>query len=445
METIAIRNARIINEGLDFEGNVLLKQGRIWQISSLQKLPVADRVVDLKGDLLLPGVIDDQVHFREPGMTHKAEIRTESLAAVAGGITTYMEMPNTIPGATTVELLEQKYSRAAEVSAANYSFFMGTTNDNIAEIRKVDFSKVCGLKIFMGSSTGNMLVDDTHTLSQVFAEVPAIIAVHCEDDKMIAENLERYKAEFGEDLPTRFHPLIRDADACYASSSKAKALAEKHNSRLHILHISTAKETELFGNSLPLEQKRITAEACIHHLWFSDEDYDRLGNLIKWNPAVKTKDDREAIWKALLDGRIDVVATDHAPHTTEEKQKPLLQAPSGGPLVQHSLVAMLEFVKQGRLSLPMLVQKMAHNPAILFRIADRGFIREGYWADLVAVREQSWQVSKNNLLYKCGWSPFEGQIFQSEVSHTWVNGQLVWQQGKSDPSIRGQRIAFKSA
>lgn len=445
METIAIRNARIINEGLDFEGNVLLKQGRIWQISSLQKLPVADRVVDLKGDLLLPGVIDDQVHFREPGMTHKAEIRTESLAAVAGGITTYMEMPNTLPGATTVELLEQKYSRAAEVSAANYSFFMGTTNDNIAEIRKVDFSKVCGLKIFMGSSTGNMLVDDTHTLSQVFAEVPAIIAVHCEDDKMIAENLERYKAEYGEDLPTRFHPLIRDANACYASSSKAKALAEKHNSRLHILHISTAIETELFGNTLPLEEKRITAEACIHHLWFSDEDYDRLGNLIKWNPAVKTKEDREAIWKALLDGRIDVVATDHAPHTTEEKQRPLLQAPSGGPLVQHSLVAMLEFVKQGRLSLPMLVQKMAHNPAILFRIADRGFIREGYWADLVAVKEQKWQVNKNNLLYKCGWSPFEGQIFQSEVSHTWVNGQLVWQQGKVDPSIRGQRIAFKPA
>lgn len=442
METIAIRNARIINEGSDFEGNVLIKQGRIWQISSLQKLPVADTVVDLKGDLLLPGLIDDQVHFREPGMTHKAEIRTESLAAVAGGITTYMEMPNTIPGATTVELLEQKYSRAAEVSAANYSFFMGTTNDNLEEIKKVDFNKVCGLKIFMGSSTGNMLVDDNHTLSRIFAEVPAIIAVHCEDDKMIAENLERYKAEFGEDLPTRFHPLIRDADACYASSSKAKALAEKHNSRLHILHISSAKETELFGNSLPLEQKRITAEACIHHLWFTDEDYDRLGNLIKWNPAVKTKDDREAIWKALLDGRIDVVATDHAPHTIEEKQRPLLQAPSGGPLVQHSLVAMLEFVKQGRLTLPMLVQKMAHNPAILFRIADRGFIREGYWADLVAVKQQNWQVQKNNLLYKCGWSPFEGQTFSSMVSHTWINGQLAYNQGKSDPNIRGRRLEF---
>lgn len=442
METIAIRNARIINEGSDFEGNVLIKQGRIWQISSLQKLPVADTVVDLKGDLLLPGLIDDQVHFREPGMLHKAEIRTESLAAVAGGVTTYMEMPNTIPGATTVELLEQKYSRAAEVSAANYSFFMGTTNDNLEEIKKVDFNKVCGLKIFMGSSTGNMLVDDSHTLSRIFAEVPAIIAVHCEDDKMIAENLERYKAEFGEDLPTRFHPLIRDADACYASSSKAKALAEKHNSRLHILHISTAKETELFGNSLPLEQKRITAEACIHHLWFSDEDYDRLGNLIKWNPAVKTKDDREAIWKALLDGRIDVVATDHAPHTLEEKQRPLLQAPSGGPLVQHSLVAMLEFVKQGRLTLPMLVQKMAHNPAILFRIAERGFIREGYWADLVAVKQQNWQVQKNNLLYKCGWSPFEGQTFSSMVSHTWINGQLAWNQGKNDPNIRGRRLEF---
>lgn len=444
METIAIRNARIINEGQDFEGNVLLKQGRIWQISSLQKLPVADRIVDLKGDLLLPGLIDDQVHFREPGLTHKADIRSESLAAVAGGVTTYMEMPNTVPGATTIELLEQKYQRAAAVSAANYSFFMGTTNDNLDEIRKVDFSKVCGLKIFMGSSTGNMLVDDSHTLSQIFAEVPAIIAVHCEDDKMIAENLERYKAEYGEDLPTRFHPLIRDADACYASSSKAKALAEKHNSRLHILHISTAKETSLFSNELPLEQKRITAEACIHHLWFSDEDYERLGNLIKWNPAVKSKEDRDAIWKALLDGRIDVVATDHAPHTLEEKQKPLLQAPSGGPLVQHSLVAMLEFVRQGKLTLPQLVQKMAHNPAILFRIADRGYIREGYWADLVAVSQRSWQVTKNNLLYKCGWSPFEGQTFQSEVSHCWINGQLAWQEGKFDESVRGQRLSFKS-
>lgn len=444
METIAIRNARIINEGQDFEGNVLVKQGRIWQISSLQKLPVANRVVDLKGNLLLPGVIDDQVHFREPGLTHKADLRTESIAAVAGGVTSYMEMPNTVPGATTVDLLEQKYSRAAEVSAANYSFFMGTTNDNLEEIRRVDFSKVCGLKIFMGSSTGNMLVDDSHTLSQIFAEVQAIIAVHCEDDKMIASNLERYKTEYGEDLPTRFHPLIRDAEACYASSSKAKALAEKHNSRLHILHISTAKETELFSNTLPLEQKRITAEACIHHLWFTDEDYERLGNLIKWNPAVKTREDREAIWKALLDGRIDVVATDHAPHTWEEKQKPMLQAPSGGPLIQHSLVAMLEFVRQGRISLPMLVQKMAHNPAVLFRIAERGFIREGYWADLVAVQNQRWQVTKNNLLYKCGWSPFEGQNFESEISHTWVNGALVYQYGKLDLDIRGQRLSFSN-
>ncbi len=442
METIAIRNARIINEGQDFEGNVLLKQGRIWQISSLQKLPVADRVVDLKGGLLLPGVIDDQVHFREPGLTHKADLRTESIAAVAGGVTSYMEMPNTVPGATTIELLEQKYARAAEVSAANYSFFMGTTNDNLDEIRKVDFSRVCGLKIFMGSSTGNMLVDDSHTLAQIFAEVPAIIAVHCEDDKMIAANLERYKAEHGEDLPTRYHPLIRDAAACYASSSKAKTLAEKYNSRLHILHISTAKETELFDNKLPLDQKRITAEACIHHLWFSDEDYDRLGNLIKWNPAVKSKEDREAVWKALLDGRIDVVATDHAPHTWEEKQKPMLQAPSGGPLIQHSLVAMLEFVRQGKLSLPMLVQKMSHNPATLFRVIERGFIREGYWADLVAVKQQYWQVAKHNLLYKCGWSPFEGQKFASEVSHTWVNGQLVWQLGKLDDQVRGQRLAF---
>jgi len=443
MESIAIRNARIINEGLDFEGNLLLKNGRIWQISGLQKLPVADRVVDLRGDLLLPGIIDDQVHFREPGLTHKADIRTESLAAVAGGITSYMEMPNTVPGATTVELLEQKYSRAAEVSAANYSFFMGTTNDNLAEIRKVDFSKVCGLKIFMGSSTGNMLVDDLHTLSQIFAEVPAIIAVHCEDDKMIAENLERYKAEYGENLPVHFHPLIRDAEACFASSSKAKALAEKYNSRLHVLHISTAKETELFRNDLPLEQKRITAEACIHHLWFSDEDYERLGNLIKWNPAVKTKTDQTAIWKALLDGRIDVVATDHAPHTLEEKQKPMLQAPSGGPLVQHSLVAMLEFVRQGRLSLPMLVQKMAHNPAILFRVANRGFVREGYWADLVAVTNRPWQVTKHNLLYKCGWSPFAGETFQYQVSHCWVNGQLAWKEGKFDTAVRGCRLIFE--
>ncbi len=444
MSTISIRNARIINEGQDFEGNVFVKNGRIWNIDPLSKLPIADTTLDLKGNLLLPGVIDDQVHFREPGLTHKADLQTESRAAVAGGVTTYFEMPNTVPGATTVELLEQKYQRAAQVSSANYSFFMGTTNDNLEEIRKVDFSKVCGLKIFLGSSTGNMLVDDDHAICKVFSEVKAVIAVHCEDDKMIAENLLRYKAEYGEDLPTRFHPLIRDAEACYASSSKAKMLAEKKGTRLHILHISTEKETSLFRNDIPLEQKMITAEACIHHLWFTDEDYDRLGNLIKWNPAVKTRADREGVWKAVLDNRIDIIATDHAPHTWDEKSQTLTKAPSGGPLIQHSLVAMLEFVRQGRLDIETLVQKMAHNPAILFQIKDRGFIREGYFADLVSIKSEPWKVEKSNLLYKCGWSPFEGVVFQDQIEHTIVSGKLAWSKGKLNEAVRGERLDFYS-
>lgn len=443
MNTIAIRHARIINEGQDFEANVLVKNGLIWQIDPLDKRPVADHILDLKGSLLLPGVIDDQVHFREPGLTHKGDLYTESRAAVAGGITSYMEMPNTVPGATTVELLEQKYARAAQVSAANYSFFMGTTNDNLEEIRKVDFSRVCGLKIFLGSSTGDMLVDDDHAICRIFAEVPALIAVHCEDDKMIAEQAAHYKAEMGEDLPARYHALIRNADACYASSSKAKALAEKHGTRLHILHISTAKETELFRNDIPLLEKKITAEACIHHLWFSDEDYARLGKWIKWNPAVKTTADREAVWQAVLDNRIDIIATDHAPHTREEKSKPLFQAPSGGPLVQHSLVAMLDFVEQGKIGLEQMVQKMSHNPALLFGIENRGFIREGYAADLTVAEKHSWEVNTSNLLYKCGWSPFEGHRFSHRIAHTLVNGQLVWSQQKLDENVRGKRLLFQ--
>ncbi len=383
------------------------------------------------------------MHFREPGLTHKGEIYTEARAAVAGGVTSYMEMPNTQPSAITQQLLEEKYQRAAQVSLANYSFYMGTSNDNYDEVMRTDLKNVCGLKIFMGSSTGNMLVDDEQTLAKVFSNFSGLIATHCEDEKTIKENAEIFRKQFGEDVPVKYHPQIRSEEACYLSSSKAVALAKKHGTRLHILHISTAKELSLFENKTPLAQKKITAEACIHHLWFSDMDYARQGKYIKWNPAIKTEKDREAIFNAMLNDTIDVVATDHAPHTREEKQRPYFQAPSGGPLVQHSLVAMLEFYHQKKISLEKIVEKMSHHPAILFRVKERGFVREGYYADAVLVDlNDPWEVSRENLLYKCGWSPFDGNIFHARVTHTFVNGHLAYERGKLDESTKGQRLAF---
>jgi dihydroorotase len=443
MKTLLIRNAKLVNEGKVYHADVLIKNGIIEKIDTNGIAMPADRVIDATGLHLMPGAIDDQVHFREPGLTHKGEIYTEAKAAVAGGITSYMEMPNTSPSATTIDLLEEKYTRAAECSLANYSFFMGTTNHNIEELLKVDARKVCGVKIFMGSSTGDMLVDNPESLERIFAEVKTLIATHCEDDPMIKANTEVFKKEFGENMDATRHHLIRSREACYKSSSFAVGLAKKHNTRLHILHISSAEELNLFRNDIPLSQKRITAEACIHHLWFSNEDYATKGNYIKWNPAVKLPSDREAIMQAVLDGRIDVIATDHAPHTIEEKEQTYLKAPSGGPLVQHSINAMLELYHQGKISLEMIVQKMAHNVAELFEIDRRGFIREGFYADLVLVDlNASYTVSKNNILYKCGWSPFEGQQFNSVITHTLVNGHVVYERGTFDETEKGQRLLF---
>jgi dihydroorotase len=401
-------------------------------------------VLDGTGKYLLPGAIDDQVHFREPGLTHKGEIYTEARAAVAGGVTSYMEMPNTSPSATTVELLEQKYSRASEVSLANYSFFMGTTNDNLNELLKLDPKQVCGVKIFMGSSTGNMVIDNAESLENIFAQVKMLIATHCEDDPMIKRNLAAYVEKYGEDIPVEAHPLIRSAEACYASSTYAVSLAKKHGSRLHILHISTAKELELFDGEKPLKEKKITAEACVHHLWFTDADYKTKGNFIKWNPAVKTANDRMNIREALNNGKIDVIATDHAPHTLEEKSQKYAKAPSGGPLVQHSMVAMLELVREGVLTIERMVQLMSHNVAELFQVEKRGFIREGYFADLVLVDLNSpWTVDKSNIAYKCGWSPFEGLTFHSKIEKTFVNGHMVYDNGVWDEQQKGMRLTFE--
>lgn len=437
-----IKNANVVNEGEIFVADVLLVDGKIAKIGN--DLAAQEAVIiDATGKYLLPGVIDDQVHFREPGLTHKGEIYTEAKAAVAGGITSFMEQPNTSPPATTIELLEQKYSCAAEVSLANYSFFMGTTNTNLEELLKLDPTQVAGVKIFLGSSTGDMLVDNEAELDLIFEKVKMLIAVHAEDDVMIKSNLEEYKAKYGENIPVEFHGLIRSREACYASSSKAIARAKKFGTRLHVFHISTAEELALFDNTIPLKEKKITAEVCIHHLWFSDEDYKTKGNYIKWNPALKTANDREEIWKALLDNRIDVIATDHAPHTIEEKEQSYLKAPSGGPLVQHSLVAMLEKSREGKITIERVVEKMCHAPAELFRIDKRGFIREGYWADLVLVDLNSpWIVTKQNVLAKCGWSPFEGISFHSQVEKTFVNGNLVYDQGKMNESHKGMRLNF---
>lgn len=401
------------------------------------------QVIDAKGSYLFPGAIDDQVHFREPGLTHKATIHSESRAAVAGGVTSFMEMPNTKPPVFTQQLLEDKYQIASQSSLANYSFYMGASNDNLNEVLKTDIKRVCGLKIFMGSSTGNLLVDNPRTLEAFFAEFPSIIATHCEDEATILKNTADYRAQYGDDIPVKFHPLIRSEEACYKSSSFAVGLAKKFGTRLHILHISTAKETTLFDNTIPLEQKKITAEACIHHLWFNDKDYEQLGTLIKWNPAVKTAHDQQTIFQALMDDRIDVIATDHAPHTLEEKQHNYMNAPSGGPLIQHSLVAMLEFYRRGKISLEKIAQKMSHNPAILFQIEKRGFIREGYFADLVLVDlNKPWKVEESNIIAKCGWSPFMGETFHAAVTHTFVSGHLAYADGVLNESVKGQRLTF---
>jgi dihydroorotase len=442
MSSIIIKSATIVNEGRTFIGDVFVKNGLIEQIGSSLNM-ASDKVINAEGLHLFPGCIDDQVHFREPGLTHKGNIFTESRAAVAGGITSFMEMPNTVPNALTQDLLEDKYQIARNTSAGNYSFFMGAGNDNLDQVLKTDPKNVCGIKVFMGSSTGDMLVDNEKTLEGIFSKTPMLVATHCEDEATIRNNSAQFKMQYGDNLTPEMHPMIRNAEACYISSSLAVGLAKKYDTRLHILHISTAIETSLFDNSIPLEQKRITSEACIHHLWFSDADYAKKGNWIKWNPAIKTAADRDEIFKAVLDDRIDVIATDHAPHTIEEKLQSYTKAPSGGPLVQHALIAMLEFYKQGKISLEKIVEKMAHSPAICFKIEKRGFIREGYWADLVLVDlNKRLTVSKSNLLYKCGWSPFEGQTFASSVVSTIVSGNLVYENGKITEGVFGKRLVF---
>lgn len=442
MSTILIKNAQIVNQGEVLVRDLFIKNGRIERIDGTIEA-MADRLIDAQGLHLLPGLIDDQVHFREPGLTHKADIYTESRAAVAGGTTSFMEMPNTVPNTLTQRLLQDKYDIAQDHSLANYSFFMGAANDNLDEVLKTNPRDVCGIKVFMGSSTGNMLVDNQEALENLFAQAPMLIATHCEDEATIQANLSKYKEEYGSDIRVDMHPLIRSAEACYLSSSKAVRLAEKHGTRLHVLHISTAQELALFKNDIPLKEKRITAEACIHHLWFSDADYREKGNLIKWNPAVKTHRDREAILQAVKDGQIDVIATDHAPHTLAEKSQPYLQAPSGGPLVQHALQALLDMVHRGQLSLTELVQKTAHNTATLFQIEQRGFIQEGYWADLVLVDlNRPYRVTRENILSKCGWSPFENHEFSSTIVHTIVSGQLAFCEGQILEVGSGHRLLF---
>ncbi len=439
---ILIKNAQLVNEGKVYKSDVLIEDRKIVQIAEEINTD-ADQIIDAKGLHLLPGVIDDQVHFREPGLTHKANIYTESKAAVAGGITSFMEMPNTNPQALTQELLEEKFTIAENDSLANYTFFMGASNNNLEEVLKTDPKKVGAIKIFMGSSTGDMLVDNKNVLEEIFSKSPMLIAVHCEDEATIQQNIKNAKEQYGEDVPISQHPEIRSTEACYKSSSMAVALAKKHNTRLHVFHLSTEKEISLFDNSLPLSEKRITAEVCIHHLWFDESKYSEKGTLIKWNPAVKKASDKEALFQALLDDKLDVIATDHAPHTLEEKANTYFKAPSGGPLVQHALPAMLEFVKQGKITLEKVIEKMCHNPAICFQIEKRGFIREGYYADLVLVDlNKPWEVTKDNILYKCGWSPFEETVFSSQITHTLVNGHIAYEQGCFDESIGGMRLTF---
>ncbi|MCB2209026.1 MAG: dihydroorotase [Bacteroidetes bacterium] len=443
-----IKNAFIVNEDKIFKGDVLINGEIIQKISDSPIVREAYpdeniEVIDADGLYLIPGVIDDQVHFRDPGLTYKGDLYTESKAAVAGGITSFMEMPNTIPNTLTQELLEEKYKAASEKSLVNYSFYMGASNDNIEEVVKTDPKNVCGIKVFMGSSTGNMLVDDDKALEEIFSKAPTLIAVHCEDEATIRRNNTAYFEKYGEDAPPEIHPLIRSSEACFLSSSKAVSLARKHKTRLHILHLSTEAEMSLFDNSQPIAEKPITAEVCIHHLWFTDEDYAEKGNFIKWNPSIKKASDRDVLMQNLLDGKIDVVATDHAPHTLEEKSKPYFQSPSGGPMVQHALIAMLELHHQEKISLKKVVEKMCHHPADLFKVENRGYIREGYFADLVLIDMHSpWKVEKENLLYKCGWSPMEGETFSSQVKKTFVNGHLAFSGGKINEEIKGKRLTF---
>lgn len=442
MSNYLLKNAKIVNEGLIFEGDILVKAGVIHKIG-MNLSDNSSVVIDLKGKLVIPGMIDDQVHFREPGLTHKGNIFTESRAAVAGGITSFMEMPNTIPMAVTQVHLQEKYDVATKSAIANYSFFMGATNDNIEEVLKTNPKKVCGVKVFMGSSTGNMLVDNEQTLTGIFSKCDMLIATHCENEATIRKNLAIYEEKYGLNMPTKYHPEIRNAEACYLSSRLATDLAKKHNTRLHVLHISTAKELDLFRNDIPLKEKRITAEACVHHLWFSDEDYADKGNLIKWNPAVKSVTDRAAIWEAVNDNRIDILATDHAPHTIEEKEKNYFEAPSGGPLVQHAVLAILQKVNEGKISLVRAVEKMCHAPAECFHIENRGYIREGYAADLVVIDDnKKYTVTKENILYKCGWSPFEGYTFDHTIDTTFVNGKIVYSAGKIIEAGSGERMVF---
>lgn len=442
MGKILLKNGVIVNEGVILENDILIEDDLIVKIAK----DISDTdatVIDVKGMHILPGIIDDQVHFREPGLIHKGTIATESRAALAGGITTFMEQPNTTPQTTTIEKLEEKFAIAENSAFANYSFLFGGTNDNLEELKRLDKNACSGIKLFLGSSTGNMLVDDEKVIESIFSNTEMVISVHCEDETTIRENLAKYKEQYGDNIPIQYHPIIRSEEACYLSSSRAIALAKKTGARLHVFHVSTGKETNLFRNDIPLEQKKITAEVCIHHLWFSDADYADKGNLIKWNPAVKTAKDREQLWDALLDDRIDVIATDHAPHLLEEKNNVYTKAPSGGPLVQHALPAMLEKVKEGRIKLEKMVQKMCHNPAILFQIEKRGFIREGYYADIVvADLNNSWTVTKENIAYKCKWSPFEDVTFSSKVVHTIINGHLGFTNGKFSEIRNAKRLTF---
>lgn len=438
-----IQNAQIVNEGSIITADVLIVNDRIEKIATSITPENDYECIDATGKYLIPGVIDDQVHFREPGLTHKGNIATESRAAIAGGITTFMEQPNTNPQTTTITKLEDKFTIAANSSYANYSFFFGGTNDNLEELKKLDPKSCAGVKLFLGSSTGNMLVDNEKVIESIFSNTNMVIAAHCEDEQTIRRNLEHYKNIYGDNIPINLHPVIRSAEACYLSSSKAISLAKKTGARLHVFHVSTAKETDLFTNEIPLTEKKITAEVCLHHLWFTDADYETKQTLIKWNPAVKSQSDKDGLWKALLDDRIDVIATDHAPHTLQEKQQPYTSAPSGGPLVQHALVAWLEFVKEGKISFEKLIEKMCHNPAILFDIKDRGYIREGYYADVVLVDLNApWTVNTANIEYDCKWSPFEGTSFNASVTHTFVNGHLAYNNGIFSDIRKPQRLTF---
>ena len=443
MKTL-IKNAQIVNEGKIFKSDVLIENDLIAKISSIISEENVDKIINAENSFLIPGVIDDQVHFREPGLTHKGDIESESKAAIAGGVTSFIEQPNTVPNAVTQELLEEKYKIASEKSYANYSFSMGGTNDNLEEVLKTNPRNVAAIKLFLGSSTGNMLVDNPEILEEIFSQVKMPICVHCEDEATIRKNTEIYKEQYGEDIPVKFHHLIRSEEACYLSSSKAIELAKKTGARLHIYHLSTAKETELFRNDIPLQDKKITAEVCVHHLHFTNEDYETKGSLIKWNPAVKTETDKNGLWEALLDDRIDVIATDHAPHTLQEKSTKYLSCPSGAPLVQYSLSVMFEYFKKGKISLEKVVEKMCHNPAILFEIEKRGYVKEGYKADLVLINPNAEiTVSKENIQSKCGWSPLENETFHSEITHTFVNGFLAYENGKVSPEKYGERLLFE--